>query len=137
MAPLAVGAALLIVAAALGIVAGSTAIRRGLGGFVAVVALGAVIAIVTASGQSAQQTALDAAAVSGAEVNWNQTVWHFVALAGFLVAGLCGVLTALKAQHWAVMSARFDAPQPLRDVDSSDTWKMIDQGIDPTEEPAQ
>lgn len=135
--PLAVGAALLIVAASLGIIAGATGIRRGLGILVVAVAAGAILAMITTSAQQAQQTALDAAAVSGVDVDWSQTAWRFVALASFVTAGVCGILATIKAQHWATMSARFDAPQPLREVDSADTWKMIDQGIDPTEESAQ
>lgn len=137
VAPWAVGAALLIVAGALGVLAGSTSVRRILGVLVALVSVSAIVAVLLASSDQAQQVALDAAAVSGVSVAWELSLWRVVAIVGFIAAGLVGGLTVVRAHHWDTMSARFDAPRTHIDIDSADTWKMIDQGIDPTEEPAQ
>lgn len=133
VAPWAVGAALLVAAAALGILAGSALIRRLIGVLVMIVSVGALVGIVMASGADAQQSALDVAAVSGANADWQSTIWRAVAGLGFVIAASCGTWTTLKGQNWANMSARFDAPKKVRAADDSDAWKMIDEGIDPTE----
>lgn len=131
--PWTVGVALVVMAAALGVLAGAPIVRRMLGGIVGLLAIAAVVGISTASAQRAKETALDVAAVSGAAATWDPNIWRSIAVAAFLAAAASGVWVLLRGQTWANMSSKYDAPQVRREDEEIDAWKMIDEGIDPTE----
>lgn len=135
--PWAVGVALVVMAAALGVLAGAPAVRRVIGAIVLILSIAAVVGISVTSAADAQQASLDAAAVSGAQADWESTLWRWLAVLGFAGAAVSGVWAALKAQNWTSMSSRYEAPSASQTRDEADVWKMIDQGIDPTEEQAQ
>ncbi|TXJ07730.1 MAG: hypothetical protein E6Q27_00695 [Aeromicrobium sp.] len=135
--PWAIGLSLLLMASALGIIAGSVVIRRIVGTIAVSAGIAGVIGVVTVSGNPAQQTALDVTAVSGATVVWVDTWWRAVASGGFAGATLVGVWVAFRSHTWAEMSARFEAPTNAGELDEVDTWKLLDAGIDPTQASAE
>lgn len=131
--PGAFGLAILVMAAAAGVIAAGPRLRRIIG--VLVVAAGAVGAALSAGAGSAIETArsraLDDAAASGTEVTWESTVAQPLAVAAFVLATLVGVLVAWQGPRWATMGRRYEAPA-AREPDSSDLWKAMDDGVDPT-----
>jgi len=131
--PWAIGLSLLLMASALGIIAGSVAIRRIVGTIAVAAGIAGVIGVTTVSGNPAQQTALDVTAVSGATVVWVESWWRTMAAGGFAGAALVGVWVVFRSHTWAEMSARFEAPANAGELDEVDTWKLLDAGIDPTQ----
>ena len=129
--PGAVGLAILVMAAAAGVIAAGPRLRRVIGGLVvAAGALGVVLVTSTGSG-TARARALDEAAVSGTEVAWDQSIAQPLAAVAFAAAALVGALIAWQGPRWATMGRRYETPA-AREPDSSDLWKAMDDGVDPT-----
>lgn len=131
--PGAVGLAILVMAAAAGVIAAGPRLRRVIG--VLVVLAGATGAVLSAGAGSAVDTArsraLDEAAVSGTEVAWDQSIAQPLAVAAFVLAALVGVLVAWQGPRWATMGRKYETPA-AREPDSGDLWKAMDDGVDPT-----
>lgn len=85
--------------------------RRLAGGVVALSAVGAVVAVLTA------------------DADW--VPWRTAALAGGVLGLLAGGLAAWQGHRWASMSGKYDAPGS-RPAHESDPWKTLDRGEDPT-----
>lgn len=134
IAPGALGLAMVVMAAALGVVAASSRLRRWLGVLTAAVGVGAAVWVVLADPHSAQSAALAAAALSGTPADWQGTGWRWFTLAGLIVAVLTALWIARSGPNWSTMGSRYDAPGSSREPDPSDVWKSLDEGIDPTEE---
>lgn len=133
-APGALGLAIVVMAAALGVLAASARLRRWLGALTALLALGASGWVVLADPASARTAALDAAALSGTTVSWHDTWWRPITVIGFALAAVVGMWTAYSGPSWPTMGSRYDAPTAAREPDPSDLWKSLDEGIDPTED---
>lgn len=75
------------------------------------------------------------------------TGWPWVALIALVVSFLASAVAVVKAPAWPEMGAKYDAPTgaehtattdvPLEEQSSIDLWKALDEGTDPTAEPAQ
>ncbi|MET1133252.1 MAG: Trp biosynthesis-associated membrane protein [Aeromicrobium sp.] len=131
--PGAIGLAVLVMAAALGVLAGGPRLRRLIGVLVAAAGVvGVVISSRTADAmQTAQQRAIDEAAVSGASMDWSSTVAQPLAIAGFVLVVVLGAGVAWLGPRWATMGRKYEAPA-AREPDASDLWKAMDDGVDPT-----
>ncbi|GAA3529262.1 hypothetical protein AFL01nite_01430 [Aeromicrobium flavum] len=131
--PGAVGLAVLVMAAAAGVLAAGPMLRRVIGVLVALAGVaGAVLTSRTGSAmETARQRALDEAAVSGTVVDWDGTTAQALAVAGFVLVAGVGVLIAWLGPRWATMGRKYEAPA-VREADSSDLWKAMDDGVDPT-----
>lgn len=131
--PGAAGLAILVMAAALGVLAGGPRLRRVIGVLVAVAGVVGV-AISSRTGdalQTAQQRAIDEAAVAGASVDWSSTAAPTFAIAGFVLIVVAGAAVAWLGPRWATMGRKYEAPA-AREPDASDLWKAMDDGVDPT-----
>lgn len=131
--PGAVGLAVLVMAAAAGVIAAGPRLRR-LIGVVVVLAAGVGVALTAGAGsaiETARARALDEAAVSGTEVAWESSVAQPLSVAAFVVAALVGVLVAWQGPRWATMGRKYETPA-AREPDASDLWKAMDDGVDPT-----
>ena len=75
-------------------------------------------------------------AVGAADVRVTVTGWPWLAVASGVLVALAGVLTVLRARHWAVRASRYDAPAevsaPVQDGEGPDTWDALSRGEDPT-----
>lgn len=129
----AVGLAIVIMASALGVLAGSPRVRRWLGVVTVLVGLAAAGWAAVASGADAQSSALDAAAVSGADTDWSPSFWRWVTVVAFLASAMVAALVAWQGPRWPTMGTRYEAPKRSAEPDASDLWKSLDEGIDPTE----
>lgn len=131
--PGAVGLAVLVMAAAAGVIAAGPRLRRVIGAVV--VLAGAVGVVLTARAGGAIDTAraraLDEAAVSGTEVAWESSVAQPLAVVAFVAAALVGALVAWQGPRWATMGRRYETPA-AREPDAGDLWKAMDDGVDPT-----
>jgi len=132
VAPGAVGLALVVMAAAAGVLAAGPRLRRGIGCLVVAAAVGGIVVVLTASDAAARSRALDRAAVSGVEVAWSGTAMPVLAALAFGVAVVLGVAVAVLGPRWSTMGRRFEAPS-AREADPADLWKAMDDGLDPTQ----
>jgi uncharacterized membrane protein (TIGR02234 family) len=131
--PLAAALAVVVVAAALAVLA-----TRGRGRLV-VGALVLVLGVVGAWQSFASASAIDDAARAAAEQSpaftgqalgdVATTVWPWASGAGFVLAGLVGLVVLRHGRSWPGLSGRYEAPS--RRVDD-DPWKALDDGRDPT-----
>lgn len=147
--PLVAAAALVVVTGSLALLPTSGRLRRAVGGLVTLGAIAVLVGTLTA-GQAVTDSLVrdllttastaggDAAALAeSAERTW----WRWVSLLGGLLALVVGAWATLRAQTWAVMSSRYEAPgsgagpggvrsrQANEDVD---LWRAQDDGRDPT-----
>lgn len=131
--PGAVGLAILVMAAAAGVIAAGPRLRRVIGAVVALAGVAGVVlaARMTEALATAQARAIDDTAVSGAEVAWDRSIAQAFTITGFVLTVAVGAFIAWRGPHWATMGRKYDAPA-AREPDSSDLWKAMDDGIDPT-----
>jgi uncharacterized membrane protein (TIGR02234 family) len=139
--PLVPALALVVVTAALAVLAASARLRRVVGVLTVLVSVGAIV--VLATGGSAVVDAARAAvelspAYTGStEVDPATSPWRFVAMAAFAFAALLGAVTVRFAGRWPTMGARFEAPGSVAPTaapeTSTDIWKALDEGRDPTQ----
>lgn len=137
MAP-AVGAlALVLCAAALGVLAAGPTLRRVIGVVIVLCATGALVAIATMDADAeAVAAATQASAVLGAELtDVSRTAWPVVTGLLLVAGAALGVVTVLGAAAWPTMGARYESPQARPPASDDDTWKQLDAGIDPTVDP--
>lgn len=138
-APILAGLAVVIVAAALGVVAAGGWLRQLIGLLVAAVAgLAALRALTLNAGGAALGRALkDSPAYIGG-VNGDPPVdgaaWPWLAALAFSIASALGVVVAVRGRGWPRMSARYEreAPTVAESADEADLWRAQDQGQDPT-----
>lgn len=135
-APILAGLAVVIVAAALGIVAAGGWLRQLVGLLIAVVgAFAALRALTLNAGGAALGRALkDSPAYVGAVPPVNGAAWPWLAALAFGVAGVLGVVVTTRGRTWPRMSTRYDRAElpPADPNDSTDLWRAQDQGQDPT-----
>lgn len=109
--------------------------RRWLAAVGAVAATAGVVTV--AVGREAARTlaeqALDDRGASG-EVPTSITVWWYIALLAFVVAGAASAVAAWRAPRWPSLSRRYDAPsaRTATAVSETDMWRAMDEGHDPT-----
>lgn len=101
----------------------------------------AVIALM-AAGTGAISAATAAAAVERAlerQIGVGGTVhlWHWGALALFVVAMVLALATWVTSRDWPTMSSRYEAPgandSTIEPDSEAEVWKAFDEGADPTE----
>jgi len=131
--PGAVGLAVLAMAAGAGVLAAGPRLRRVIGAVVVLAGVvGVVMSVATDSAmRTAQARAIDEAAVSGIAVDWSSTAAQALSVAGFVLVALTGVLVAWLGPRWATMGRKYETPA-AREPESSDLWKAMDDGVDPT-----
>lgn len=138
-APIAVGMALIVIAAALAVLATKTWLRRGVGALVVVASL--VGAVFAQTSDPSIEPFTRVLAESPAFTGNNQpdvlihTAWQLVTVAAFLVAAVLGVVVVAMAGRWPTMGSRFEAPAATKDEPrtEADLWAAMDEGRDPTE----
>lgn len=131
--PGAVGLAILVMAAAAGVIAAGPRLRRIIGGIVLAAGLVGILLVARASESLTEQKAraIDEAAVSGVDVAWGSSAAQGFSIVGFVLTVLVGAAVAWLGPRWATMGRKYDAPV-AREPDSSDLWKAMDDGVDPT-----
>jgi uncharacterized membrane protein (TIGR02234 family) len=136
-APILAGLAVVIVAAALGVVAAGGWLRQVIGLLIAAVAgVAALRALTLNAGGTALGRALrdSTAYIGGINPPVDGAIWPWVATGAFAAAALLGVVVAVRGRSWPRMSARYEraTPSPAALVDDSDLWRAQDEGQDPT-----
>jgi len=136
-APILAGLAVVIVAAALGVVAAGGWLRQLIGLLIAVVAgFAALRALTLNAGGAALGRALkdSPAFIGGVSPAVNGATWPWVAVLGFAMASILGVVVAVRGRAWPRMSARYErqAPAVPESAAEADLWRAQDQGQDPT-----
>ncbi|NYG57942.1 putative membrane protein (TIGR02234 family) [Nocardioides daedukensis] len=98
-----------------------------------------LLATVVAGHSSTRNGVEQAFADIGVETTVHITGWWWAALVGAVLAVLAGILAARHAPHWPAMGSRYDAPGaaaagPVRvdEANTTELWKAIDEGHDPT-----
>ncbi|WP_293784474.1 Trp biosynthesis-associated membrane protein [uncultured Aeromicrobium sp.] len=132
--------ALVLLASALAVLAGSVRVRRVLGVLVAGIAMALLVWVAfgseSAIGAAVDDAVRDSASFTGTNhpEGANVTMWRLATLACLALAALAGVVIAWFAPRWPTMSSRYDAPGTrAAERDESDMWKAFDEGRDPTE----
>ncbi|TIC81010.1 Trp biosynthesis-associated membrane protein [Nocardioides sp. GY 10127] len=139
----------LVALAAIGVVLVTRGrVRRG----VAVLGLLASLASVAAAVQGwwgVRSTIADTLASVGADGSTSPTAWYFAAVLGALVLVVAMAATVVLVPRWPEMGSRYDAPAGAASaaaasaaaarvgadgVTSTDLWKAMDAGLDPTGE---
>jgi hypothetical protein len=136
-APILAGLAVVIVAAALGIVAAGGWLRQLIGLLIAAVAgFAALRALTLNAGGAALGRALrdSPAYVGGSSPPVDGAAWPWFAALAFAIASVLGVVVAVRGRGWPRMSARYErrAPDAVEPIDEADLWGAQDQGQDPT-----
>jgi len=129
--PGAVGLAILVIAAAAGVIAAGPRLRRVVGALVVLAGAGGAALTALADSGDARSRAIDEAAASGTAVTWETSVAQPLAVVAFVAAALVGVLVAWQGPRWATMGRRYEAPA-AREPEATDLWKAMDDGVDPT-----
>ncbi|WP_040320171.1 Trp biosynthesis-associated membrane protein [Aeromicrobium marinum] len=128
--------ALVVAAAALGVLSTSGWVRRVVG--LVVVAAAAGGAASTFAGPDAlveERLQTVAAFTTGDPVVTDPTAWPWVTAVAFVAAAVLGVLVVLHGHRWPAMSSRYDRTDAVaRPVEptGTDLWKALDDGRDPT-----
>ncbi|MEV7396136.1 Trp biosynthesis-associated membrane protein [Aeromicrobium sp. NPDC092404] len=139
--PLVPALALVVVTAALAVLASSPRVRRVVGAFTVLVALGGA-AVVLLGGSSLEGAVDQAVEASPAwtgtgSPDFTASAWTYVTAAAFVLAGFLGGVTARFGAAWPTMSSRYDAPASRPTVTTpqsdADMWKALDEGRDPTQ----
>jgi len=138
-APILAGLAVVIVAAALGVVAAGGWLRQLIGLLIAAVAgFAALRALTLNAGGAALGRALkeSPAYLGGAngEPSMNGAAWPWLAALAFVIATALGVVVAVRGRAWPRMSTRYEreAPSLAEPADEADLWRAQDEGHDPT-----
>jgi len=136
-APILAGLAVVIVAAALGVVAAGGWLRQLIGLLIAAVAGFAALRALTLNvGGAALGRALkdSPAYIGGVSPSVSDAAWPWLAALAFAIASGLGVVVAVRGGAWPRMSARYEreAPAAAESVDEADLWRAQDQGQDPT-----
>jgi hypothetical protein len=136
-APILAGLAVVIVAAALGIVAAGGWLRQLIGLLIAAVAGFAALRALTldAGGVALGRALKDSPAyIGGSNPPVDGAAWPWFAAFAFAVASLVGVVVAVRGRGWPRMSARYErrAPAAAEPIDEGTLWHAQDQGQDPT-----
>jgi uncharacterized membrane protein (TIGR02234 family) len=113
-------------------------VRRVVAVLSAFSALGVLATVVV--GHAATRDGVEAAfAGIGVEVSAHTTGWWWAALVGAVLATVAGVLAVRHAPAWPAMGSRYDAPGAsssgpvdLDEANTTELWKAIDEGHDPT-----
>lgn len=130
--PGAVGIAIVVMAAALGVLAAGPRLRRVIGLMVASLAVLGVVLVVLADPQTAMDRAQSEAAVSGVAVTWTDGWARAAAAVALAAAAVVGLAVAWFGPRWATMGARYESPA-AREPEQADLWKAMDDGVDPTD----
>lgn len=136
-APILAGLAVVIVAAALGVVAAGGWLRQLIGLLIAAVAVVAALRALTlnAGGAALGRALQDSPAyIGGTDPSVDGAAWPWIAAFAFAVAAVLGAIVAVRGRGWPRMSARYEreAPTPATSSDDGDLWRAQDQGQDPT-----
>jgi uncharacterized membrane protein (TIGR02234 family) len=136
-APILAGLAVVIVAAALGVVAAGGWLRQLIGLLIAAVAgFAALRALTLNAGGAALGRALrdSPAYIGGTHPPVNAAAWPWVGALAFAIASVLGLIVALRGSAWPRMSARYEreVPPPAEPTDEADLWRAQDEGHDPT-----
>ena len=140
--PLVTALALVAVTAALAVLAASPRIRRLVGALVTVVALVALLLVLTRA--SSVETALRSAvekspAFTGSNTpdTSTRTIWPLVTAAAYVLLALLGVVIVRHGPRWPTMGSRYDAPAAhaadTATESDADMWAALDEGRDPTQ----
>lgn len=131
----AVGLAIVIMAAAAGVLAAGPRLRRVIGGLVVLSGVTAIVAVVSSVGSMAdsRRRAIEASAAAGFDgsIAWSMGPWPWVVVAFFALAVVVGGWIAWRGPQWPTMGRRYEAPT-AREPEPSDLWKAMDAGEDPT-----
>jgi len=98
------------------------------------VAIAGVVGVALTLGTDADPArarAIDEAAASGTEVAWEQSLAQPLTVVAFVAATVVGLLVAWQGPRWATMGRKYEAPA-AREPESTDLWKAMDDGVDPT-----
>jgi hypothetical protein len=138
-APILAGLAVVIVAAALGVVAAGGWLRQLVGLLIAAVAGFAAVRALTldAAGTTLSRAVTDSPAyIGGVKLNplVESAAWPWLAALAFAIACGLGVVVALRGRAWPRMSARYEREKPAATgpTDEADLWRAQDEGQDPT-----
>lgn len=136
-APILAGLAVVVVAAALGVVASGGWLRQLIGLLIAGVAGFAALRALTldAGGIALGRALRDSPAyIGGTNPPVDGAAWPWVAAAAFALAAVLGVAVALRGRAWPRMSARYERETSSRAAlpDEADLWHAQDEGRDPT-----
>lgn len=138
IAPAAGALGLVAMAAALAVLAAGGWFRRVIGVLVVLVAVAGGWSTFADPDDAVDRTVAESVAFStGDSVVTDGTIWPWVTLTAFVLAGLLGLLVARYGAAWPTMSRRYEAPsapvEPDPDQWGADAWKALDHGIDPTD----
>lgn len=136
-APVLAGLAVVIVAAALGVVAAGGWLRQVIGLVIAAVAGFAALRALTldAGGAALGRAVLDSPAyISGSNPPVDGGPWPWFAAFAFAVATALGIIVTIRGRGWPRMSARYEreAAAAGEPADEADLWRVQDRGQDPT-----
>ena len=136
-APILAGLAVVIMAAALGVVAAGGRLRQFIGFLIAAVAGFAALRALTLNpaGPALSRALKDSPAyIGGANPPVNGAAWPWLAALAFAVAAALGAVVAVRGRAWPRMSARYEreAPSVAEPADEADLWRAQDEGQDPT-----
>lgn len=141
VAPAAGALGVVIVAAALAVLASGGWFRRVIGLVIVAMAVAGGWATFTDPGDAIDRTVAESVTFStGEPVASDGTIWPWVALGAFVVAGLLGLAVTRYGAAWPTMGRRYEAPGAGRSDEAdvpeqteADLWKSLDHGIDPTD----
>jgi uncharacterized membrane protein (TIGR02234 family) len=134
-APILAGIAVVVVAAALGVVAAGGWLRQVIGLLIAAVAGFAALRALTlnAGGPALRRALADSPAyIGGTSPSVDGGVWPWLAALAFAVASALGVAVLLRGRMWPGMSTRYERAVQPDTTDESDLWRAQDEGQDPT-----
>lgn len=138
-APILAGLAVVIVAAALGVVAAGGWLRQVIGLLIAALAGFAALRALTlnADGAALRRALQDSPAYIGGvndELAVNGAAWPWVAALAFAIACAFGVIVTVRGRTWPRMSARYEreTPPAAEPAGEADLWRAQDEGQDPT-----
>lgn len=138
-APILAGLAVVIVAAALGVVAAGGWLRQLVGLLIAAVAGIAALRALTlnAGGATLRRALQDSPAYiggGGTHAPVDGAAWPWLAAMSFAIASVLGVVVAMRGRGWPRMSARYEreVSPGSEAVEEDHLWRAQDQGHDPT-----
>ncbi len=125
-------------------------VRRAVVAVGVVAAAGALVAVLAAWSAltSDLRTALEQVGAGDAEVS--HTGWYAAAAVGSVLLVAASLVALRLVPHWPEMGSRYDAPagrsgaaasgtaaRPVEELSGLDLWRALDEGHDPTQEPAE